>query len=138
MYNIHISHNIVTFSIDSNPVVNHIWTCSCVFCTDAFKRSTVGSGIPVVFHCHGMVEPNHSHGGPTALMLQYQTCHKHSNTPCSGQNVLPKALQVFTIPVFTSVLHTLQWSKRTLRASTSLLHPFRMSSKSLLHALRYS
>ena len=97
MYYIHTSHNIVTFSIDSDPVVNHIWTCSCVFYTgDAFKRSTVGSSIPVVFHCHGMVEPNHSHRGPTALMLQYRTCYKHSNTLCSGQNVLPKALQVFT------------------------------------------
>ena len=30
----------------------------------------VGSGIPVAFHCHGMVEPKHSHGeGLTALML---------------------------------------------------------------------
>ena len=38
---LYISHNIVTFGIDSHPVINHIWTCPCVFHTgDAFKRST--------------------------------------------------------------------------------------------------
>ena len=33
----------------------------------------VGSGNPVAFHCHGMVEPKHSYEeGLTALMLHYQ------------------------------------------------------------------